>query len=61
MGRGVHKSPFDNGVFQNTLDFFGLNVGRFKPKVVDWTRQFTVPGSGKEEEQESLINNYQFV
>ena len=60
VGRGNHKSPFDNGVKQNILDFFGIQIGRFKPTVVDWTRQFVVPGVS-DPESESLMNDYQFV
>ena len=31
VGRGVHKSPFDRGLIQNTVDFFGLKLGRLRP------------------------------
>ena len=60
VGRGQHKSPFDNGVKQNILDFFGIQIGRYKPTVLDWTRQFTIPGEN-DSESESLMNDYQFV
>ena len=57
MGRGVHKSPFDMGVIQNTLDFFGIKLGGLRASKVDWTKQFSVPGAGGrgDLEAESLI------
>jgi len=61
VGRGVHKSPFDNGFLQNTLDFFGLKFGKFRAMKVDWTKQFSIPGKHSQEEEESLMNSYQFV
>jgi len=58
VGRGVYKSPFDQGWWQNTVDFFGLRLGGLvKPNLVDWRKQFVVPG---EEEEEKLLG-YQYV
>jgi len=63
VGRGVHKSPFDMGVLQNTLDFFGIKLGGLRASKVDWTKQFSVPGAGGhgDQEAESLIKDYQYV
>lgn len=63
VSRGVHKSPFDRGLLQNTVDFFGLKLGRLRPSKVDWTKQFSVPGPHQDlaEDTESLLSDYQLV
>ena len=63
VSRGVHKSPFDRGLLQNTVDFFGLRLGRLRPSKVDWTKQFSVPGPHQDhaEDTESLLSEYQLV
>jgi len=63
VSRGVHKSPFDRGLLQNTVDFFGLQLGRLRPSKVDWTKQFSVPGPHQDvaEDTESLLSDYQLV
>ena len=63
VSRGVHKSPFDRGLLQNSVDFFGLKLGRLRPSKVDWTKQFSVPGPHQDvaEDTESLLSDYQLV
>jgi len=60
-GRGVYNSPFDRGWWQNIVDFLGWRLGGvLRPSLIDWTKQFSVPGSGDNDGQ-PLLNNYQFV
>ena len=59
-GRGIYQSPFDRGWRQNIVDFFGWRLGGIlKPCRVEWTKQYTVPGS--KDDSQPLIDNYQYV
>ena len=57
--RGVMRSPFDRGAWQNFVDLTGWRLGGlFRPSPVEWTKQFEIGNVG---EEEKLLESYQYV
>jgi len=57
--RGVMRSPFDRGAWQNFVDLTGWRLGGLvRPSPVEWTKQFEIGNVG---EEEKLLESYQYV
>jgi len=60
--RGVYRSPFDKGIWQNLVDFTQWRCGgMLRPSRIDWTKQFEVDDDHTGGDKVPLIDSYQYV